>query len=132
MGWAAGNAGECDHAMDGYAKVSFTKFVLGNFGASKGPAGVPPPLAIYPGGLDLPVGPAPTWRRLATWLVKPIRTTRRDWTEPVRLWRAVCMARRQDGVSAPEARAGRMATSVRMTRGQELTASEAESYHRSP
>src|ERR1019366_10440206 len=29
------------------------------------------------------------------------------------------MARRQDGVSAPETRAGRMATSVRMTLGQE-------------
>jgi hypothetical protein len=29
------------------------------------------------------------------------------------------MARRQDGVSAPETRAGRIATSVRMTLGQE-------------
>jgi hypothetical protein len=66
------------------------------------------------------------------WLVKPIRTTRKDWTEPVRLCRAVCMARRQDGVSAPETRAGRMATSVRMTLGQESMASDAESYHRSP
>ena len=37
----------------------------------------------------------------------------------------------QDGVSAPETRAGRMATSARMTLGQESMASDAESYHRS-
>ena len=42
------------------------------------------------------------------------------------------MARRQDGVSAPETRAGRMATSARMTLGQESMASDAESYQRSP
>lgn len=80
---------------------------------------------VYPGG------PAPIEAR-DRWLVKPIRTTRKDWTEPVRLCRAVCMARRQDGVSAPETRAGRMVTSVRMALGQGSWASEAESYHRSP
>jgi hypothetical protein len=66
------------------------------------------------------------------WLVKPIRTTRKDWSEPVRLWRAECVARRQDGVSAPDACAGRMATSARMTQGQESMASNAESYQRGP
>ena len=40
------------------------------------------------------------------------------------------MARRQDGVSAPETRAGRMATSARMTLGQGSIASDAESYQR--
>ena len=76
-------------------------------------------------------GPRPYAEARDRWLVKPTRTTRKDWIEPVRLCRAVCTARRQDGVSAPETRAGRMATSVRMTLGQGSWASDAESYQRS-
>src|SRR4029077_13642896 len=64
------------------------------------------------------------------WLVKPIRTTRKDWSEPVRLSRAECLARREVRVSAPEKRAGRVATIARMTLGQESIASDAESYQR--
>ena len=64
------------------------------------------------------------------WLGKPIRTTRKDWSEPVRLSRAECLARREVRVSAPEKRAGRVATIARMTLGQESIASDAESYQR--
>ena len=42
------------------------------------------------------------------------------------------MARRQDGVSAPDTCAGRMATFARMTLGPESLACDAESYQRGP
>ena len=43
------------------------------------PAGVPPPL------VQTPRGPRTYIEARDRWLVKPIRTTRKDWTEPVRL-----------------------------------------------
>ena len=49
-----------------------------------------------------------------------------------RLSRAECLARREVRVSAPETRAGRMATSARITLGQESIANDAESYQRDP
>src|SRR4029450_5145412 len=88
------------------------------------PGRLPPP------PVQTPRGPRTYVEARDRWLVKPIRTTRKDWTEAVRLLRGGCMARRQDGVSAPETRAGRMATSARMTLGQESMASDAESYQR--
>ena len=91
---------------------------------SKDRPGYPHPLSRHPGG------PAPIVEARDRWLVKPIRTTRKDPDELVRLSRAECLARRQDRVSAPETRAGRMATSARMTLGQESIASDAESYQR--
>ena len=48
-------------------------------GAPERPAGYPHPLSRYPGG------PRTYVEARDRWLVKPIRTTRKDWTEPVRL-----------------------------------------------
>jgi hypothetical protein len=66
--------------MDGYAKVSFTKFDLGNFGCLEGgpPGG---------GGLSsVPRGSRTYLRGGSRPLAgNPSRTTRKDWTEPVRL-----------------------------------------------
>jgi len=86
--------------------------------------GCPHPLSRHPGG------PRTYVEARDRWLVKPIRTTRKDWSEPVRLSRAECLARREVRVSAPEKRAGRVATIARMTLGQESIASDAESYQR--
>ena len=65
--------------MDGYAKVSFTKFALGNFGCLEG---------AHPGvgGLSsVPRGSRTYVEARDRWLVNPIRTTRRDCIEAVRL-----------------------------------------------
>ena len=54
------NAGEWGHAMDGYAKVSFTIFVIGNFAASIRAAGYATPLStVAPGVSDMCGGSRP-------------------------------------------------------------------------
>ena len=50
-----------------------------SWGPKKDPAGVPPP------PVQIPRGPRTYLEARDRWLVKPIRTTRKNWTEPVRL-----------------------------------------------
>ena len=88
-----------------------------------------------PGTLPTGVGQIPRWPRTYCeardrWLVKPIRTTRKIQTGWIdshaqSVWpgvRSECPHRRSC--------TGRMATSARMTLGQESIASDAESYQR--
>jgi hypothetical protein len=71
--------------MYGYAKVSFTIFVLGIPGPSMQGRRLGTPWPMGGGGSICPPGFRTYVEARDRWLVKPIRTTRKDWTEPVRL-----------------------------------------------
>ena len=123
--WVGGqwNGTEWDHTKYGYAKVSITKFALGIFEVSIRAAGYARLLAtVAPGVPDLCGGSRPMAGE-----THPNNAQGLGVNQPVSVARSVWLGDRTERphrIRAPEG----WQSSARMALGQELRASDAESY----